>query len=607
MKKRACLLKRVSTTAESQDSSYINQEKQLVDLILKDEVVFDPKKDIFEDKFTGTKIQRKNKNNNGFDRLMELLNIEIVDSSNKDEIELSVKTNKSKKPYYDIIYCKSTSRFHRASYKGESILYLLKKIKVDIYYYDLGKYLSQMSDEEIKLYSLIDNKYSKTVSFNYRNNNLLKTKNREVMTRTDKLGFDRIKKNNHIYLVKNEEEFKTFELMKDLFVNKGYGSGKIAETLNDLGIKNKFGKEWHKSSVHNVLYDKHYCGLEKYYSYPDDYLTMFGEEKGYLENVPFEWLECEYIEKLETLEDYQLRESIFLQRTVDVKGKKGQKQSFQIPSKYCVCGICGRNYYSKGKTKNYREDERAFICSSKRFNKEHRIIDCMNHTFYENFFNEQLEKKANHFSLDLKNIYKASIESLEKLIIHLVLTLDSNFDEDVDSLNAERAELTEQREKLLDLYLSSAITKNAVEERLNKIGSNIETIEKKLSIYDNQKRAIKDSIVLINETLEKLKDSYCNVKESYSADEILEYVQQILVFPKGSRYIKANQVLFVFHTKAEYECFKIIDDVFKSDFINLLPPKTFTICTPKAKPQYYIVRTPKSEQKERAEELLKSL
>lgn len=619
MKKRACLLKRVSTKAESQDSSYINQEKQLIEIIKKnDEVIFDESKDVFEDRYTGTKIKRKNINNNGFDKLMELLGIDIVDTSTKDYIELSVKSDRTVKPYYDLIYCKSTSRFHRASYKGQSVLYLLKELGIDVYYLDLNKYLSELSDMEISLYSLIDSTYSKTVSFNYRNNNILKTNNRELMSRTEKFGYDRIKKNNHIYLVKNEEEFKIFEMIKDLFVNQNLGSEKISYILNEKGIKNKFSKngKWSRSTVHNILTDRHYSGetesskygQEKYHIYPEEYVNKFGVDRSYIDSLPYEWKECTYIEQLEPKSDYDLRMKIFEQRTENAKSKKGVRISYQKPSRYCVCGICKKHYYSKGKNKNYREDERVFICSSKRFTKEQREIDCMNYAFYENFFNEQLEKKSIHLSADLKRIYKENIESLERLIVHLVLSLDRDFKDTKDDLETEMSELETQREKILDLYLSSLSTKDFTENRLNEIGLKYDNLKKKLEVYNNQKKEIKKSIDLINEKLRELKDRYCKIKENYSSDEVLDHIEKILVFPKRSKYIKANQVIFIYQTKAEFETFEIIDDVFKSDFINLLPPKTFKLVDiSKSRPNYYLVRPTKPEQRERAEELLKSL
>lgn len=614
MKLRACLLARVSTKNLSQESSIDNQIEQLSSLILSmDEFDFNPIEDVYYEQFTGTKIVRST-TQKGFNALMDKLGIEIVDTKNSDIIELSVKTKRNTKRQYDIIFCKSTSRFSRSSYKGESVIYLLKELGIDIYYFDLNKRLSQMSDEEIKLYSLIDNKYSKTVAFNHRNSFMIKNRNREILTRNQKFCYERIRKQDKkIYFIKKDEEVIIFNIMKQLF-NSGKGCESIANYLNENGYTNNLGSKFSKSKVHNILKDPNYCGYEYFYNFENnrEYLNLFGTDREYLKNIPKELDRCSYIEPIESLEEYQERMEEFKKRTIELNGKYGVKQSFSPISKICICGYCLQNgngthhYYSKGSNKNYKIGDRAFICTSKRFSKKYRKIDCKNKAFYETFFYEKMEKKTTTFKIDLLTIYDFSILSLENLKVHLLLLLDNNFDTSIIELKEEQAQLKDRLKELLVSSVKSNTSLDIIKEVQEEIDKRLLEIQNELFYINTLLAQIAMEIDVIDSLISTINEYKKDIDRPINVDEMLELIDHIIVIPKGKW--QSNSVIFIPISKMEVEVNKLIEEVLNSNLVKLLDKDLINVKeNPKTFRKTYLVKNPTQAQKERADILIKEV
>ena len=93
----SCVLTRVSTKMEVQLSSLQFQNDTLIEYVKKQkDEIFDENLDVFSDQVTGTKIYKGNKNDQGFDTLMRLLNISISDYDTQDFTKVSIEFDKTK-------------------------------------------------------------------------------------------------------------------------------------------------------------------------------------------------------------------------------------------------------------------------------------------------------------------------------------------------------------------------------------------------------------------------------------------------------------------------------------------------------------------------------
>ena len=62
-------------------------------------------------------------------------------------------------------------------------------------------------------------------------------------------------------LVIDEDEARVVRMMFDLCVSSGYGRWRLANFLNDHGIKNRKGQNWHDASVGGILHNPLYKGI----------------------------------------------------------------------------------------------------------------------------------------------------------------------------------------------------------------------------------------------------------------------------------------------------------------------------------------------------------
>ena len=81
--------------------------------------------------------------------------------------------------------------------------------------------------------------------------------------RLEKTGRLNKRKHEVSELVIDEDEARIVRQMFNLCVNFGYGRWRIAMLLNDQGIKNRAGENWHDSSVGRILHSVAYLGILK--------------------------------------------------------------------------------------------------------------------------------------------------------------------------------------------------------------------------------------------------------------------------------------------------------------------------------------------------------
>lgn len=595
----SCLISRVSTLLESQDTSLEYQKSILCDFIKQQENEnFNPDTDIFEDRVSGTKIDRGSKSD--FNKLMELLGFKIKDNSKGDFIEISITADKRVEPRYNKIYCKSTSRFSRASFKGESLLYILKQRGIEVYFYDLKTSTFTMSDTELKIYSLIDNQYSQKMSYSWKSSNVYKTKYRKPLLRGKLFGYDNIKIDGEKYFVKNETEYTAIRTMVKMFLEDDKGCDLICQEMRQQGFT------FDKSFVNKIFKNRHYLGQEKYYDYPENYVNIFDSDNSreYLKSLNYKWLDCDYIEQIITEEEFNL-----IQEKLNSRSKMGR--GFRSPyleiTKKLKCGVCGKNYYSQG-ARNYF-NVRSFKCSTLRSGKGYYSKDCSNKTFYEDFLNDYLDRITDSFKERQLKTYKQNLDQLLYLRVYLVNILNSNTDDNLEDLLNQREELAEQLEKIILQDLRSETSKGVVKKLKDSLDSELEIVDSKIKIFIDLKNRITDSINIINMLHSTIQQDYIKVieRDKYTRKEVLEELEDITIYPKYSKGLNVkNCVYFTIHTKLENDIFNLVKDIYESEIKNLLDNDIIKESTNKES-RFYIIKEPTTEEVEQANVLLESM
>ena len=79
--------------------------------------------------------------------------------------------------------------------------------------------------------------------------------------RLEKSGILNKRKHEVYMLVIDEDEARVVRMMFDLCISSGYGRWRLANFLNDHGIKNRKGQNWHDASVGGILHNPLYKGI----------------------------------------------------------------------------------------------------------------------------------------------------------------------------------------------------------------------------------------------------------------------------------------------------------------------------------------------------------
>lgn len=572
---RSCLYARVSTTTEEQKTSLDYQEHVLREYILNQEnETFNPLTDVFYESISGVSLVKKNsKSDKGFNELMQSLGVTIKQDIGLTE-ELSFVIDKDpKKRVYDKVYVKSISRFSRAGASAQTLIELLIKAGIEIYVFDLNKTLNELSELELSLYIYMASNYSKGQSSSTRMNKIYKTNNGELMLHGERFGWDLIKKeDNKRYYIKNEEQAKIYLLIVDLFLNKNMGCSLIERELRTRGIVDPKGKlRLEKSQIHRLLRDKHSCGYEKYYRYPESYVKEFNNGRQSLKNLDFEWIPCKYIDPIISKEEYDLIQDKMQSRTINKRGFRTHKAT--TISNLLYCSECGKHFYSLGDKNTFKIQ--AYKCSSKRFPKD-KGLSCNNHILYMDYFNEWATQETSRLRYSINQIIGITTTSLYNLKHHLAALLAPTsplFDKDpFDILLEEREDLIKQLNNLISILLNSSeltdLVKATFEDKQKELTKKIEDIDNKINYYTSLKMDLKDILNRIK-SIEYSLENY-PFKETYSLDDFLEELAKVYVCPYDITPRHRNSLVLIPILKIEEMAFNLIDELRKSPLMDLL-------------------------------------
>ena len=169
-------------------------------------------------------------------------------------------------------------------------------------------------------------------------------------------------------LVIDEEEAKIVHMMYDLCISSGYGRWRMANFLNDHGIRNRKGQNWHDASVGAILHNPLYKGILR---------------SGETYAGPFE--ELQIIKP----EMFDLAQKLMLERSMESKDERTMPLNTtgqSLLSGNIFCGHCGGRLTltTNGTTTHYADGTAVprkrirYVC----YNKTRRRQECDGQTGY---------------------------------------------------------------------------------------------------------------------------------------------------------------------------------------------------------------------------------
>ena len=533
---------RVSTKAESQKTSFKAQPALFKTLMsLPEYKHYKPAQRFYFDYGTsGTKLNRP-----GFKQMLEDagLDVEIEDKKkiphpdypNKlmNQRIYKVSVNPNKKPLFEEIWIKNTSRFAR-NINGYQILQTLRLAGVYVYFIDMG--LTSRKEEDmpaIRKRLDEDMAYSEQNSRNRRITQIQYEQENRISGQP--YGYTYHKKTKAsapyytIHPLESEVVKKIFQYCID-----GFGAVAISKKLSQEGHFNRNGKPFSDSSIKKILDNEKYMGLNTCGKYTTGTLFEKLDSAIIREDYKTRLAESEGLPAIISPEMWDAAHNAIVARQTNPKSTHRQAAIPKHPFKELLtCSFCGNHFvYDHNKGRGF------FECATKA-QKGISSCNCNNLFVYKlDDFIRSLQNGGLH-SL-IQTDYEMTIISLITLI---ELYLDkyknpyniSEGNEEVKRLQEELNSLQQTRDDLLDMLTSSSYSQssfNSFKEKINEIEEQIKSLELQ----------IKDLLTPPAETSETLKSLFSTVfqefalfegkKKKYTSEEVLQMLSKIKIYGK---------------------------------------------------------------------------
>ena len=292
----------------------------------------------------------------------------------------------------------------------------------------------------------------------------------------------------------NEEEAKVIRQMYKWYTEEGYGGAKIANMLNERGIKTKRGNNWSQNSVCRILTNEIYTGkIINGKEEIADFLT--GQRK---EKDESEWL-VTIRPDLRIIEDetFDKAQEILKGRHDSFKMTHERQSNKHLFSTLIKCKDCGWSF--RRTVRQYKNTYVRWVCSGHNGRgadscpnavtvDEEELIQVL-----QEYFQEVLGKKKkviDHVIKEFQRVYKAKDENIEY----------------EKELNAELSKLRKSREKYMDMYTDDLISREELNEKIGGMRKEIERLENELKRVSYHLTKGEQLEAILNSTFKQMED-----------------------------------------------------------------------------------------------------
>lgn len=507
MKQSVVAYCRVSTSSKDQENSFDNQKNFFEREVGRSETM--ELVGIYADKgITGTSLNRRD----DFTRMLldaGLIERKVTRTRSIFEIDYS------KKPKFNLILVKNTSRFAR-NVMVIDILRELVKNKVYVKFLDIDLLFDSLDKEfMLNLFLNFDQQdsidKSKKVRFGLKES----ARKGRIFGASRLYGYRYVEKTNELFVVDNEA--KIIKHIYNLYVN-GYGIRRIINDLDKKGYNTRSNKSFSISMVRRILSNEKYCGTLVRNKY--DAGQVFNKRSYPIIKPEEEWIVTE--NRVPAIISKELFERVKALRL----GKKhhiNQKGIYKGITEYAgliYCGNCGFVY-----TSNVDRGRKFYNCKTK---KSKGVDICSNPNINHKVIEMILEGLQNggYYEMFIKD-RDNRVNSLIKQKNDLLLSIDQQNIDAARELSKELNELHNKKKRLLMLYLDGAFEKDMLDHESSKIDSSITLVESQIKATSSTNEEIMEQIAEIEESIVKIESQ--EIKQVYEKEEVLSMIDRFII------------------------------------------------------------------------------
>ena len=292
----------------------------------------------------------------------------------------------------------------------------------------------------------------------------------------------------------NEEEAKVIRQMYKWYTEEGFGGAKIANMLNERGVKTKRGNNWSQNSVCRILTNEIYTGkIINGKEEVADFLS--GQRK---EKDETEWL-VTFRPELRIIDDeiFDRAQEILKGRHDSFKMTHERQSNKHLFSTLIKCKDCGWSF--RRTVRQYKNTYIRWVCSGHNGRgadscpnaitvDEEELIQVL-----QEYFKDVLSKKKKvifYVIKEFQRVYKAKDENVEY----------------EKELTTELNRLRKSREKYMDMYTDDLISREELNEKIGGMRKEIDRLENELKMVSYNLTKGEQLEAILNSTFKEMED-----------------------------------------------------------------------------------------------------
>ncbi|HHU22022.1 MAG TPA: recombinase family protein [Clostridiales bacterium] len=325
---------------------------------------------------------------------------------------------------------------------------------------------------------------------------------------------------DYFNLTINEKEADTVRQIFNWYVFEGYGASKIANMLNERGLKTKRGCLWSQNAICRILTNELYIGkIINGKQEVVDFLT--GQRIGKKED---EWFVNERPDlAIVDAKIFEKAQLVMSERRQAFKLNKERQSNKHLFSTLIKCKECGWSFRRTVRT--YKNTYVRWVCSG---HNGRGAESCPNAVTIdegglintlEYYFTEILKSKKNiinHVVKQFNQIYKAKNENIEY----------------EKELNSKLAKLKKERQKYMDMYVDDIISREELNSLTEELKAEMGQIEDELKLVSLNITKGEQLESIIQNTFTSI-ESIVDIREMTNA-QLKQIIEKIAVDKDGN-------------------------------------------------------------------------
>ena len=318
----------------------------------------------------------------------------------------------------------------------------------------------------------------------------------------------------------NEEEAKVIRQIYKWYLTEGYGSAKIANMLNEQGLKTKRNCSWSQNAVCRILTNELYTGkIINGKQEVTDFLTGTRAERDESEWLVTDRPDLRIIEP----EQYEKAQEILRGRHYAFHMKRERQSNKHLFSTLIKCKECGWSFRRTVRT--YKNTYIRWVCSG---HNGKGADSCPNAVTVDE--DELMNALESYFAGILKN-KKNIIRYVTKEFTKIYKAKEDNENYEKE-LNTRLAKLKKTRQKYMDMYTDDLISREELNEKIGDMRAEMERLENELKLVRYHLDKGDQLEEIIKKTFQSIED-ITSVREMTN-EQLKKIIQKIEVDKDGN-------------------------------------------------------------------------